>query len=124
MPKDDSCQEIQLYLDEDAQRASIIRALRARQVDVITAAEAGLLGCSDEAQLVYASEQQRTIFTFNRGDFVQLHSAWLVAERHHAGIVVSDQLETGVIVRRLLKLLAAHSAHEMCDRLEYLSTWR
>lgn len=28
---------IQLYLDEDAQRKSLIRALRARQIDVLTA---------------------------------------------------------------------------------------
>jgi len=44
-------------------RASLLRALRARQVDVTTAAEANLLGYPDEEQLVYATAQMRTIFT-------------------------------------------------------------
>ena len=105
-------------------RASLLRALRARQVDVTTVAEAGLMGRTDEEQLAYAVAQARTIFTFNRGDFARLHKAWLVAGKSHAGIVVSDQLETGVVVRRLLKLLAARSAEEMCNQFEYLSNWR
>ncbi len=115
---------IRLYLDEDSMRASLLRALRARQVDVVTVAEADLMGSSDEEQLAYASAQARTIFTFNRGDFARLHKAWLNAGRPHAGIVVSDQLETGIVVRRLLKLLAARSAEEMRNQFEYLSNWR
>ena len=35
---------IRLYLDEDSMRTGIVRALRARQVDVITAQDADLLG--------------------------------------------------------------------------------
>ena len=115
---------IRLYLDEDSMRASLLRALRARQVDVITVAEAGLLGYPDEAQLTYATTEARTVFTFNRGDFARLHKTWTAIEKPHAGIVVSDQLETGIIVRRLLKLLAAHSAEEIYNQLEFLSNWR
>jgi len=117
-------QPIRLYLDEDSMRASIVRALRARQVDVTTAAQAELLSRPDEEHLAYASAQGRVILTFNRGDFSQLHTAWLVAGQHHAGIIVSNQLETGVVVRRLLRLLASRSAAEMQDQLEYLSNWR
>jgi hypothetical protein len=65
---------IRLYLDEDAQRTSLVRALRARQIDVLTANEAGQVGLSDADQLAFAISQNRTIFTFNRGDFVQLHT--------------------------------------------------
>jgi hypothetical protein len=65
---------IRLYLDEDAQQSSLIRALRARQVDVQTAQEAGLVGVPDEVQLAHAAEEKRVILTFNRGDFVKLHS--------------------------------------------------
>jgi len=105
-------------------RASILRALRARQVDVTTALEAGLIGCPDEENLRYATDQNRVLFTFNRGDFVQLHTLYLTSNRHHAGIIVSDQLETGVIVRRLLKLLNSRTAEDMRDWLEFLSNWR
>ena len=66
-------QRIKLYLDEDAQRTNLIQALRARQIDVLTASEANLLAHSDETQLGYATTESRVIFTFSRGDFFQLH---------------------------------------------------
>jgi hypothetical protein len=73
---------------------------------------------------VYATSLNRTLFTFNTRDFVKLHTEYLSTERHHAGIIVSDQLQVGVIVRRLLKLLNTRFAEEMQDHLEYLSNWR
>lgn len=115
---------IHLYLDEDAQRTSLIRALRARQIDVLTTNESDLVGISDAEQLAFAASQNRVIFTFNRGDFLQLHTEYLKNGRHHAGIIVSDQLEIGVVIRRLLKLLDARSAEQMQDWLEFLSNWR
>ena len=115
---------IPLYLDEDAQRASLVRALRARHIDVLTANEAGMIGVSDAAQLAFSTAQERTIFTFNRGDFVQLHTASLHQSRTHAGIIVSNQLEIGVITLRLLKLLDTRTSADMRDWLEFLSNWR
>jgi hypothetical protein len=115
---------IRLYFDEDAMRAGIVRALQARQVDVTTAFEADLISRSDEENLLYATAQNRVLFSFNRGDFAHLHHTFLITNRHHAGIIVSDQLETGIIVRRLLKLLNARSAEELQDWFEYLSNWR
>jgi hypothetical protein len=46
---------IRLYLDEDAQRTSLIRALRARQIDVLTASEAEQIGMPDANQLARVS---------------------------------------------------------------------
>ncbi|MBX2999402.1 MAG: DUF5615 family PIN-like protein [Caldilineaceae bacterium] len=115
---------IKLYLDEDAQRTDLIQALRARQVNLETASEAGLLGRVDEIQLQYATAQGRVIFTFNRGDFFRLHTQWLENAHNHAGIVVSDQVHTGVVMRRLLHLIDVKSAGDMHDRLEFLSNWR
>jgi ActR/RegA family two-component response regulator len=48
-------QPIKLYLDEDAISRALIRALRARGVDVLTAQEADLIGAPDEEQLAYAT---------------------------------------------------------------------
>lgn len=115
---------IRLYLDEDAQRTTLVRALQARQIDVLTANEANQIGVSDTEQLAFATSQNRTIFTFNRGDFVQLHTEYLRQNRSHAGIIVSDQLEIGMITRRLLRLLDVRSAEDMRDWLEFLSNWR
>jgi len=46
-----------LYLDEDSMDQSLVAALRARGVDVITATEAGMLGRSDSEQLDYSGVQ-------------------------------------------------------------------
>jgi hypothetical protein len=43
--------KIALYVDEDSQDTSLMRALRSRGVDVIAAAEAGMNGRTDEEQL-------------------------------------------------------------------------
>lgn len=114
---------IKLYVDEDAQRTDLILALRARQVDVVTVSEAKLLGQTDEVHLRYATIHNRVIFSFNRGDFFHLHTIWLNSGQHHQGIIVSDQIGTGLIIRRLLRLLDARSADDMRDRLEFLSNW-
>ncbi|MCB0159549.1 MAG: DUF5615 family PIN-like protein [Caldilineaceae bacterium] len=116
--------EIRLYLDEDAQRTDLIKALRARHIDVLTASEAGLLATPDSAQLDYATQNGRVIFSFNRGDFFRLHTEWLAAGQQHAGIVVSDQLATNVVARRLLRLIDGKPAGDMKNWLEFLSNWR
>ena len=100
------------------------RALRARQVDVLTATEAGTIGFSDAEQLEFAASQNRTVFTFNRGDFAKLHTEYVQREQEHSGIIVSDQLEIGIVIRRLLRLLDARSTEDMLNWLEFLSNWR
>lgn len=115
---------IRLYLDEDTISHALVKALTARSVDVLTAQEAHLIQMPDERHLEYASELHRVVLTFNVRDFARLHKEYLATGRHHAGIIVSEQLQVGVIVRRLLKLLGVRSAADMRDRLEYLGNWR
>jgi hypothetical protein len=83
-----------------------------------------MLGWADDVHLQYATEQGRVIFTFNRGDFFRLHTEWLRNDQHHSGIIVSDQVGIGVILRRLLRLIDEKSASDMLDWLEFLSNWR
>lgn len=115
---------IRLYMDEDSLSRALIQALRARNIDVLTAKEASLIHVPDERHLEYASSLNRTVFTFNTRDFVRLHTEYLSTGRHHAGVIVSSRAQVGVILLRLLRLLKTRSAAEMCDWLEYLSNWR
>lgn len=114
---------IKLYLDEDSINRALFKALRSRNIDVLTAQEASQMQVSDQEHLDYAVSLNRVVFTFNTRDFVKLHTAYLSTGRHHSGIIVSNQAQVGVIVRRLLKLLNARTAAEMQDWLEYLSNW-
>ena len=115
---------IRLYLDEDTMSRALLRALRSRSVDVLTAQEAGMIQSTDAQHLAYATSLDRVVFTFNVRDFARLHNEHMAAGQHHTGIIVSDQLQTGIVVRRLLRLIAMRTAAALCDSLEYLGNWR
>ena len=117
--------KLRLYLEEDSQDRDLATALRARGMDVQTASEANLIERSDEEQLTWAAAQGRALYTFNVGDFYQLHTLWLRQGRSHAGLILARQqrYSVGEQMRRLLKLIAARTAEEMKDRVEFLNAW-
>lgn len=115
---------IRLFIDEDSMDQRFVRALRARAVDVTTVGEIGTTSFSDEDQLILATEQQRVFYTFNVGDFCQLHSLYIAQGQTHAGIIISSQeYSVGEQMRRVLKLMAANSAEEMLNQLVFLSAY-
>jgi hypothetical protein len=52
--------QLRLYLDEDSMRTSLVFGARARNVDVLTALEAGMINREDEDHLDAASAAGRT----------------------------------------------------------------
>jgi len=116
---------IRLYMDEDSMSRSLVRALRARRVDVTTALEEGMIERSDAEHLDYATTQGRVLYSFNIADFAQLHSEYLTQGKNHAGIILSPQqrYSVGNQIRRLLRLIATRSAEEMKNKVEFLSGW-
>ena len=115
---------IRLYLDEDAESNKLFQALFVRGVDVTTVAEVAMLSRSDEEQLNWALKNQRVIYSFNLRDFYRLHTTLLEREQSHAGIILAQQgYSVGEQMRRLLKIIAAKSAEDMQNNLEFLSAW-
>ena len=114
---------IKIYLDEDIP-FSFAQALTNRGVDVLTTQQAGNLKWSDAEQLVFAIQQMRTLLTHNKRDFILLHNKYLQSGEEHAGIIVSDQLPTGVLLKRFMKLWFSLSNVDMKNRLEFLNIWK
>ena len=114
---------IKLYHDEDIP-LSLAHALRNRGVDVVTTQEAGNIGESDEKQLIFAIQENRAILTHNKKHFIALHNDYFTKNRAHRGIIVTDQLPVGTLLRRFMKLWFTRSMVEMEDRLEFLSQWK
>jgi hypothetical protein len=114
-----------LYLDEDTINAWLVKALRNADLDVLTVADAQRLGLSDEEQLIWAMSQGRVLYSYNVGDFCQLHSTFIVDKRSHAGIILAPQRQysIGQQQRGLLKLAASLSAEEMVNQLLFLSAY-
>ena len=90
--------------------------LRRRDVDVLTVAEAGSLGASDEEIFRMARGAERVIFTQD-DDFLRL--AATVSD--HRGIVYTSQENTvGEIIRGLMLIYQVLAAEEMLGHVEYL----
>jgi hypothetical protein len=118
--------KIQLYLDEDAMEGGLVWALRSRKVDVTTALEQGMINQPDELHLECATALGRTLYSFNVGDYLALHTDYLTQGKHHAGVILAPQqtYSVGEQMRRLVKLMTLRSAEAMQDQVEFLSAWR
>jgi predicted nuclease of predicted toxin-antitoxin system len=112
---------IALYIDADI-TYKLAKALRERGFDAISAYEVGNANIPDEAHLEFAAANKRAILTCNAKDFAPLFDKWWEVGKEHYGIIVSEQLEFGEMLRRILKLLDSVTADEM--RNNYLNLAR
>ena len=105
---------------------SLVRALRARGVDVVTALDAMMIEQGDAEHLDYATQQGRVLCSFNVGDFFRLHTDYIAQGKPHAGIILMRQqhYSVGEQMRRLLRLLANKSAEDMKNWIEFLTAWK
>ena len=110
-----------LYLDADV-HPIVARILRDRGFDALSAHEAGRHQASDREQLHFAVAHGRTLVTFNVVDFVREARVYAQEGRDHCGIIVSDQLEIGELVRRITKVLGRFSAADMINRFIWLQS--
>jgi Domain of unknown function (DUF5615) len=103
----------------------LVRGLRSRGIDVITAADAGMIRRKDEEHLSFASIQGRALYSFNVGDFHQIHTEWTSSGRRHAGIILAQQkrYSTGEQIRRLVRLIGSLTDEAMKNREEFLGRW-
>ncbi len=116
---------LRLYLDEDSMDQDLVRALRARGIDIVTALEADMIERADEDHLNWATSHDRVVYSFNVGDFYHLHTSFLAQGRPHAGMIIAAQqrFSVGEQLRRLLRLVAARSSDDMRNHVEFLGSW-
>lgn len=110
---------IELYLDEDVS-VLIATLLRSRGFRCITTRDAGMLGGSDEEQLVYAVKQKSVLLTHNKVDFEKLYNEYLNTDREHFGIIIARRDNEYSMLKRLLKILNYVTAEQMRSKLKYI----
>ena len=117
--------QIRLYIDEDSGDTGLVRSLQNQAIDVVTVLSTNRRGYSDEAQLIWATEQGRVLYSSNIRDFYRLHTNFLLEYRLHAGIILVQQqrYSVGEIARAILRLMNAKSAEDMHNEVEFLSDW-
>jgi hypothetical protein len=112
-------------MDEDSMDSDLVRALRMRGVDVLSAHDIGMIGQPDAEHLSFAVADGRALYSFNVADFMRLHHARLAEGAHHAGLILGQQqrYSVGEQMRRLLRLVGTKSVERMRDSVEFLSAW-
>jgi uncharacterized protein with PIN domain len=103
---------VKLYVDADI-TPRLARALRERGYDVLSAHEAGMAEASDSEQMAFATAHERALLTCNAGDFTAIFEDYWDADREHFGLIVSEQLELGEMIRRVTRLLDAVDLEDM-----------
>ena len=111
-----------VYLDADVHPV-VARILGGRGFDVLSANEAGHPQATDREQLDFAVARGSALVTFNVADFVREARSYAHDGRDHCGIIVSDQLEVGELVRRLTRVLGRYSASDMVNRFVWLQSF-
>jgi len=96
---------------------AVARGLRRAGLDVITTAEAGLLGTPDTVQLAHAYQSGRIMVTQDT-DFLRLHYGGVP----HNGIVYSprDRRSIGYLIEMLVLMDATAEPEHMIGRLEHI----
>ena len=106
---------VRYYLDEHIAEA-VAKGLRRRGVDVLTLAEAEMLGASDEKHFAFAREEGRAIVTHD-DDFLRLASE----SPRHTGVVYLPQRQgIGETVRGLTLIAEVVGSEGMRDHVEFL----
>lgn len=79
---------IKLYSNENFP-LKVVELLRQKGYDVLTTKDAGKsgIGIPDEDVLAFAIQEDRTLITINRKDFIRLHKQ----NPHHTGIIVCTE---------------------------------
>lgn len=108
--------DIRFYLDENVDH-DIARGLRTRSIEVLTTAEAGTRGFSDEEHLAFALQEKLVIITSDE-DFLILHSQNI----EHAGIVYFKQQSRTLkhVLRGLFLIYTELTQEDMLNWVEFL----
>ncbi|MEA5621263.1 DUF5615 family PIN-like protein [Cronbergia sp. UHCC 0137] len=117
--------QIRLYMDEDSGDTALVLPLKNRGVDIITTLGVNRLSFPDEEQLIWATLQNRVVYTSNIRDFYRLHTTFLSQGKSHAGMILVKQqyYSVGELMRGILRLVTVKSAEEMVNQVEFLGAW-
>jgi hypothetical protein len=69
----------------------------------------------DEEYVSFAVMRGRALYSFNVGDYHQIHTKWTSTGRGHAGIILAQQkrYSTGEKIRRLVRLIGSSTDEAM-----------
>jgi hypothetical protein len=118
-----------LYLDDDSIKKSLVALLGKGGHKVVIPAEVGLRGRSDARQLHHALGQELVLLSRNYQDFIDLHDLIAASGGHHSGIVLireDNDRQRDMTDRQIVAALGKleHAGESLTDKLVILNKWR
>lgn len=112
------------YLDEDVP-PSAARIGRALGLDVVAAAEKGLVSRRDPEHLAAAAAEGRAVVTYNGRDFRPITGAFFATGKPHAGllIVVPTVPRQGPVLAHALERWSGRRPPLQPYEIQFLSSW-
>ena len=86
--------------------------------------ELGRIQVPDQDHFEFAARGGRAILTFNISDFVPLAARAIEEGIPFSGLIVSEQIEFGELLRRTLRLLGSRQSEEVENTSVWLSDYR
>jgi hypothetical protein len=118
-----------LYLDDDSAKASLVTLLKRVGHQVAIPADAGLSGVSDPRHLIHTVQQNLVLLTKNHDDFEDLHLLVHATGGKHPGVLVvrsdkdpSRDMKDRDIARAIGNLEAAGVV--VANEFHILNHWR
>ncbi len=113
---------VRLFADECVPSSWVV-VVRELGYEIQTAGDAGRLGMGDEAQLEYATTENRSLLTLD-GDMKAIHTRWLRSQKEHSGIILCSPnlqgLPVGIFNRHFSFTLAQLSRDQLRNQLVWL----
>lgn len=118
-----------LYLDDDAAKSSLVVRLRRAGHEVVAPNDVGCSGAWDPLHMLHAVRNQLVLVSRNHDDFRDLHLLVQATNGRHSGIVIiradndpRRDMTDGDIARALENLEAAHAP--VANEFHILNHWR
>ena len=118
-----------LYLDDDSVKASLIMLLKKAGHQVVIPADAGLTSASDPRHFMHTIQNNWVLLTRNHDDFEDLHLLMQAAGGQHTGLLVvrsdndpSRDMKDRDIARAIANLEGA--GVPVANELHILNHWR
>ncbi len=123
MATDEPRRYIALYTDADVD-GRLAKQIRAKGFDAVSAYEVGNGDLDDRDQFEFAVVQKRALVTHNARDFDPICREYALTGKTHFGLIVSQKLPVGEMLRRLLRLLDTVSADAMQNSFRNLGEFK
>lgn len=113
---------IRLLIDENL-TPLLAEVLSSRGYDAVSVMSAGLLEWEDRDLFEWAVRERRAILTNNAKHFAPLAEEYDQKGWEHYGVILTDQAPFRVLLARTSRLLAARSAEDLMNAVEWLHNY-